>query len=243
MAAPTVASGASTSDASAASTLCNAPSGVTAGDLLMAFESKDCNGSAQTVSASTGWTDIMNTADVGDNVRGACFARIADGGANDTLTLSSSGTDDVAVRILRITGHGVTDVSTDIAKGTPATGASTTPDPPSANGGSAQDWLAIAMAACDDDDELVSGDWQPSGYTQDARVESAQSASATMVMTAYKALSGATTEDPGVFTQEASEQWVTQTFLIPPSGGGGEPPATGWGKRLGMERFRRVRAA
>lgn len=198
----------------------NLPSGVTAGDLLLAFAANDTSVSW---SATGTWTQIDNGAN-GTAVQGAIWARIATGDSNDNLTITGEA-NDIAVVAVRVTGHGVSDVSTDIKVGTAATGSSAGPNPPSLNAGSSAEWLWIAAFAADDDDNT--GTWWPTNYTAILQAESAQSTSSCMVGVAYREVE-ASTEDPGTFAMAATEEWRAQTIAIPPAAAADvviEPPA------------------
>lgn len=196
------------------------PSGIEAGDLLMVFYA--LKGSVTRLTESSGlWTHIFEN-NAAATVTGGCFAKIATGG--DTLTVSriaietgeASSGEDFACSANRITGHGVDDVTTDIKMGTAATGADDAPNPPACNGGVVKDWLVIEHFAADDDDNT--GTFQSTGYTQVAQVQSDSSATSCLCSVAYLALDQESSEDPGVMAMAAVEEWVAQTYMIPPYG-------------------------
>ena len=194
----------------------NMPSGIAAGDLLIAFAASD---ESDTLSAS-GWTSITNKTDSGLFVRLVVFAKIADGG--DTMTLVSDGFNDYATVIARITGHAVSDVAADILKGTAAEGSDAAPDPPSVTISSTKDWLFLECFAADDDDDTAT--YWSTNYTGIAQQQSASSTSSCLVAAAYRQLNTGSNEDPGVMAMADSEEWATQTFAIPPSSSTG----AGW---------------
>lgn len=88
----------------------NMPSGITAGDLLIAICSQQ-NPGGTAITASVGWTDINQQQQGSTTVRAAVFAKIAAG--SDTLSLSGA-SQDFATVVMRIANHKVTNVSTDI---------------------------------------------------------------------------------------------------------------------------------
>jgi len=182
------------------------PSGVAAGDLLMAFAANDTSVSW---SASAGWEKIDDGAN-GSAVQGACWAKIAAG--SDTLTITGEA-NDIAVVTIRIPAaqHGVTDVTT-IAKGTAATGSSNAPNGPNCNPGTSGKWLWLTYYAADDDDNTAL--WWPVEGAPVAQVKSATGTSSCQVGVAYRWLE-ASSYDPSAFALSASEEWRAQTFAIP----------------------------
>jgi hypothetical protein len=217
MAFPVVASSNSTGGTNANSGVAqNMPSGITAGDLLIAFAANDEN---DTLSAS-GWTSITNKLVSGFNVRLTVFAKIATGG--DTMTLVSNGFNDYATVIARITGHAVSDVTADILKGTAAEGTSGGPTPPSVTISSTKDWLFLECFGADDDDDTAT--YWSTNYTGIAQKQSASSTSSCLVAAAYRQLNTGSNEAPGAMAMAASEEWAAQTFAIPPSASTG----AGW---------------
>jgi hypothetical protein len=191
------------------------PTGIVAGNLLIAFCGKDAPVAALT--ASTGWTQIATLDTVSTSVqRLSVFGRIADGGANDALALTGDLTDYCA-SILRITGHGVTNLATDIKVATTSTsGAGTAnPDPPSLNAGSSKAWLWLAAAAVD-----TTGAYAvtvQANYTfAHASLQSATNVSSCALAVSSRGLT-AQTEDPAGFVNATIYPWVSATLAIPPA--------------------------
>jgi hypothetical protein len=83
----------------------NAPSGVVAGDLLIAFVGMESG----TVTA-TGWAVLPREFDPSVATFATILIRIADGTADDTPTLAFSTTLDATAAIIRVTGHSFTNV-------------------------------------------------------------------------------------------------------------------------------------
>src|SRR3990167_4578908 len=159
-----------TADIDASPTTVNMPAGIVAGDLLIVICAADVADTI-TQSGGTDWTKLEQTNN--STVIGlVIFAKIAAGG--DTLTLTSSGSNDIACVSLRITGHGVTDVTTDIKKGTSATGTDGSPNPPSLDTGASKDYLWIECFAADDDDDTTN--YETSTWVKVAQIQSANSA-------------------------------------------------------------------
>jgi ACT domain-containing protein len=190
----------------------NMPSGIVAGHLLIAIASNDNTGG--TNMGISGWTQLFHTQYAGNVVSHGVWAKIAAGSDTATLTGASQ---DYAARVLRITDHGVVTISTDIKVGTPATGSSSTPTPPSLDAGSSKKWLEIATNGSDDDDNTTP--YEPTNYTAEAQVESAQSTSSTMIQVAWRKVE-TQTEDPGTFALAATEEWIANVIAIPPASSG-----------------------
>ena len=207
---PTIATNNTTASASTSSPLAlNMPTGIVAGDLLVAFAANDVGSVNMSMS---GWTELYDTR-TGTAARGSCYAKIAAGGDTGSIVKDAQ---DLAAVVVRITDHGVTDPATEIFVATPATGTSTTPNPPSLNTGASAAYLWIEHFAADDDDETAT--YWSTGYTGVAQVESAQSTSSCMCSVAFKQAE-AQTEDPGTMAMSASEEWTAGTIAIPPSTG------------------------
>lgn len=201
-----------TADTTSASFTVTLPTGVAAGEVLMLFMSLTTTG---TVSQTSGGFTQINTATNGTAVQGEVWAKIAAGGdANPVFSFSGS-SDDVAIIAIRVNSHSVSNVSTDIYKGTAATGTDAAPNPPSLSPSpGSQDYLWIVYHAADDDDDTSA---QPTNYTAThLHCQSANSTSSSETSVADRQLTQST-EDPGTFTIAASEEWVSNTFAIPPS--------------------------
>lgn len=201
-------SAATTADTSSGSVTVNMPANIAAGELLLCMWAQDAAGTV-TQSGGSDWTDIDQGAN-GTACSGGCFAKIADGG--DTLTLASTNSQDFSCIVVRITGHGVTDVTT-IVKGTASTGSDAAPDPPNCDPSTTEDFLWIEMFAADDDDDTATY-WSTS-YTGIAQIQSANSTSSCLCAAAYRQLN-AGAENPGVMAMAATEEWRAQTLAIPP---------------------------
>lgn len=217
MAAPTVRGfAAATNDADMAPAAAITLPTRVAGDLLIAFIGCDTTGTAITRTQTTEWPQISEEA--GGSNRLAVFARLATNDANDDLTVGGPNNNDGSSNIIAITTgtHGVTDPATDIVAVASATGTSTAADPPSIDGGSAKDWLAIAIAVVDLTAAGSTISAAPTNYTTGAILQkSASSTSSVALGVGHRALTAAQVEDPGAFTN-TSGAWIAKTLLIPP---------------------------
>lgn len=156
----------------------NMPSGIQAGDLLLAFVSENQGGTS--ITASSGWTSVGQNQHFagGTNMRSAVFAKIAVG--SDTLSLSGA-TEDFACIVLRIVQHSVTSISTDIRKSasTNLSGTSFTPASVSIPSGSRdRPYLALVSVGTDTSMTVT----PPSAMTEINGVISAPSTCATMYL-------------------------------------------------------------
>ena len=211
MAFPVIETSNTTADTSSTSVTVNMPASISAGDLLIVICAQDAVGTI-TQSGGSDWTKLEQTNEGGSQVSQAMFAKIAAGG--DSLTLTSTDSQDMACVAIRITGHGVSNVSTDITRGTPATGTDASPNPPNCNPAVAKDFLWIECFAADDDDDTTP--YESANYTAVAQIQSANSASSCLCAVAFRNLN-TSSENPGVMALNATEEWIAQTLAISPA--------------------------
>ena len=217
MAAPTVrAFGTATNGTDAAPAFAvSQPAGVATGDLLLAFAVCDTTGTAWTASPGNGWVQLSDEVQ-GATHRLAVYAVIADG--TDTLSIASANNQDYSCVMMAVTTgtHSVTNVSTDIVIPAAATASTGNANPPASGTVTSRDWLAIAACGVD---LTASGDSvsaAPTNYTTGAVLtKSASSATSVGLGVGHRALTAATSEDPGTFTN-TSQAWIAKTLLIPP---------------------------
>lgn len=193
----------------------NAPAGVTAGDLLLAFAANDTTGTAWTASPGNGWVKLSDEVQ-GATHRLAVYALIADG--SDGLSIAAANNNDYSVVMVAITvgTHGVADVNTDIVIPAAATAATGNADPPASGTVASQDWRAFVACAVDMTNAGDAISAAPTNYTTGAVLtKSASSTSSVGLGVGHRALTAATSEDPGTFTN-TSRPWVAKTILIPP---------------------------
>jgi hypothetical protein len=194
------------------------PSGSVSGDLIIGVVGND-NPSTTSLAVSTGWTILGSQVQGSNVIKGAVFARVLDGGANDTLTVTGAAQDYV-VALTRVPAahHGVVGASivADIPIATGATGASGNADPPSLDAGSVKDWLWFVAAVVDH----TTGDSIsaiPSTYTQLINTKSANSTSSVGVATGWRKIAGSQVQDPGAFANNTQE-WIAFTVAVKPAG-------------------------
>lgn len=211
MASPTVGS---TNKASANSNVfthpISLPGSISAGDLLVVAWGKSGGSSANQpyidiVASGKRWSQVAQQY---TTLRGSIsiFWKVAEG--SDALTLLTDTATPSNHLSYRITGHGsaVWTALTDHAAGTNA-------DPPScSNTGGAQDMLAIAIACCPG---TVVASVAPTGYG--SLLTNTGTTFPPGMSGATKALTGATSEDPGTFTT-TSTAWGAATILIASTG-------------------------
>jgi hypothetical protein len=201
---PTVAARATDVNSAATSQALNLPSGISAGDLLI-ITIQVPQGVPQTITWPSGWTQLYNQANGGNNVQGAAAYRVADGSEGSTMTITLSGSSTVASVAFRITGH---DSAIAPQAGTVATGTSSTPNPPSLTPtGGAKDYLWIVCCASDTAD-VTAAPTNYSNFTQPGALPD--------IGTAERLLNAAS-EDPGTFTIAASDEWVANTIAVHPA--------------------------
>ena len=186
------------------------PSGIVAGELLIAICAGDTSGS-MSQSGGSDWSIIGGPTNNGTAVCGAIFAKIAAG--SDTLSVQFEANDFAAV-CFRVQNHGVSNVATDITVGTPATGSDNAPNPPNCDpSNGTHNYLWIEGFASDDDDNTTN--YETSGWTPIGQAESAQSTSSCMAAAAFLQAAAAS-QNPGTMAMAATEEWVAFTLGIPP---------------------------
>ena len=189
------------------------PGSIIAGEVLVCVATGDTTG-AMSQSGGTDWDLLEMQGNVAGAATSAIFAKVAEG--SDTLSIQFEANDFSAI-CFRVTDHGVTHPLYHILRAG-ATGTSETPDPPELDTGIYQEWLWIEAFSADDDDDTT--DYETSGWTKIAQVESASSTSSCLTAAAYLQ-SETDILNPGAMAlaAEGGEQWGTWTIAIPPVGG------------------------
>lgn len=209
MAAPSVASVGSVSNGtSGASVNVPMPSGITAGDLLITFAV--VNSTAFYYPVHAGWSELASfeTAAPGfGTARMLIFAKLAAGSDSLTLTMAS---EDYVAQCLRITGHGLDDVSQLVIAA--ASGTSTAPDSPDLSLAS-DDYLIISAAGVSFDNAGNSISAGPSGYSVVSNTKSANSTSSVGLGIATVARTGITSESMPAWTS-SSRPWVAWSVAV-----------------------------
>lgn len=186
-----------------------APSGVVAGDLLLAFCSSD--NAATAITASTGWTELSQTVITGNIQRMGIFARLADLGANDALALSGA-TEDYCAAILRIQNHGVASLATDIKLAATNSVAVGRIDPPLLDTGVNQRWFWLS-AGCFDNSSDGNVSTGSTAYTESIDITSTFGATGTSLWVGYRSTINRA-EDPGPMSN-ALRAWIGYTLAVP----------------------------
>lgn len=193
------------------------PTGATTGSLVIhIFGTSD----GSTFTWSSGWTAAVADTANGSACKLGVRWRILDGGANDSCTVTTSGSTESAAVALRYTGY---DTTTPIVGAAVTTGGpDSIPDPPNCNPGSAADYVFVEGFCADDDDDTAT--YWSSSYTGIQQVQSASTTTSCLVAAAYRNLNASST-NPGVMALNAEEEWVTFTLAVKPGdgaeGGGG----------------------
>jgi len=191
---------------------CTMPSGISAGDRLIAIIGVD---QARTVSIDTGasgsnWTiqQQASPANPDNLVTGAIITKIAEG--SDALTITVDTADIINSFVLRVTSAGNVYVSTPATAGFVANA-----DPPSLNPGTGtQDFLWIVAVVHDAQVVATAAPTNFSGLVTDT----ANSSGGCSISWATQNLAAASL-DPGAFTS-AAEQHVAYTIAVAPAATG-----------------------
>jgi hypothetical protein len=188
------------------------PASIQAGDLLVVFIGCSNGTGGTTIGTPSGWTQLYTQAGGGNMRRHAAYYRVADGGEGATQAFTASNASIWASTACRITGYQGTPEA-----GTPATGNSTAPNPPSLtpSWGSAKTlWLAGMAATTASGGATTTA---PASYTnQLTDVGTLAGLAFPRVSSAQRELE-ASPEDPGTFTLSATAQWVAGTVAVRPA--------------------------
>ena len=182
----------------------NLPAGIIADNLLIVLFVSDGN---PTITFPGGWTELFQD-DNGGAVTFGAWYRIADGGEGGTITVTTSNTQQAAHTSYRITDYqGVPEV------GTSAIGNNNRPDPPSLTptwGALNTLWFAVVGY----DNARVTTVY-PVNYINGRNDISNGGADGAGVGSAERDLNAAS-EDPGTFSLNLADQWVTNIIAIQP---------------------------
>lgn len=183
----------------------NLPSGIVSGDLLIVVFGTDGN---PTVNFPAGWTIFAQST-------GPASFRVAyrnaDGTEGATITVTTVTKEKTAHCSFRITGNDQANPPDEAASTNEGT--STTPNADNNDqGGSAEDYLWIAVAVNDRDPTLSSF---PTNYTENQLNSRGTTATSCGTAAATRNLN-ASAEDVGDFTISATEEWVAATIAVHP---------------------------
>jgi hypothetical protein len=219
MASPTIAGTPATTAISTAATsgAMNLPSGITAGELLIAVIMTPLTTNVFTV--PSGWSSMTTVTSTPSCV----FARYADGTESGTTTFSWSGTQKATAIIFRVAGHGY--IGSDVTSWTDATnspsnaaasGSSTAPNPAVSDTTVLQDNLYIAIASWLQDQ---TANTYPTGYGLSQTTVSSGGAGggATKCGSAIAGKQAtSTSDDPGAFGITTTTNWQAFTLALKP---------------------------
>lgn len=201
----------------ATSKVCNLPTGIVSGDLLL-LELRS-NG-ADTHSTPTDWTALFlnDGSDISDDVTSLWY-RVAAGTEGASVTVTATASLKFTSVSFRVSGH---DSATAPVISTLVVGTSASPDPPALTpAGGAKDFLWLAMAAYEG--EQTDPPTFPTNYTL-GQVAASSGAGGAIATNSRSAGAGsqlnAATEDPGIYTISVSDDWTAWTVAIYPT-----PPA------------------
>lgn len=211
MAAPTVGNiNGSNSGTQVASVVAAMPAGAASGDLIGYAVITDAGVSAP----STGWTELTEVSTPGGNAALAVGYRRLTGGAQDTLTLTFTGSSAYCYETFKIIGA---HASTAPEAGGSASGTSTTPNALSFNptGWDVEDTLWLAIAGWDG---TPNRSLDPSGWTFVADQDN-NSATFGSGLTVWKKDSSpdVASEDPGAWTLTGSTPWAALVMAFRPA--------------------------
>lgn len=204
------------------------PSGISSGDLLIAFFSfHGTDGNTVTwPSGADLWTEIrlaQNDSGAGSSL--AIAYRDADGGEGSTISLTTANNTRFAALVLRITGH--EDPATQAPEvSTGSTGQNSTADPDSITPGSSKDYLFIAAGSqSHGSDSTYTA--EPTNYSNLATISNTTNqGTRRTVGTGERQLTTGSAEDPGTFTQASTtSEWAAATVMVHPAAVGGGPAA------------------
>lgn len=188
----------------------NLPANIAAGDLLIAYVR---NATGGTVTWPAGWNEMIDESpDAADDGNSVAY-KVADGTESGTIQVTFSTSGKYAAVCYRITGGGTPEISTR------ATGASTTPDPPSFSpSGGAKDYLWIWMGGWEGE-QTTPPAGSPTNYSNAIGNGSGTAGVITTncrVASATRQLNAAT-EDPPSWTISASDDWTAFVIAVPPA--------------------------
>lgn len=224
MASPVVAEVVENSQASAGTShTINLPT-PTAGHLLIIIFDKGAT--AATVNAHASLTELLD-----ENLANGLYIayRWMDGAESSPFTLTTSASTRSASMAYRISGA-ENPATTPPAIATTGTGTSATPDPPSITPPSSKDYLFIAFAGMEGEeaDDDTWGNTPPTNYTPSPPRQKSCGTLGTnlggLILSAERALTTGSAEDPGTFGVDVSAAWRSQTIIVHPASAAAPTP-------------------
>lgn len=189
------------------------PASVGSGDLLIAILSLD--GTDADASWPGSWSELIDLTSAGNRI--SIGYLIATGGES-TVQVTTDNSRKSSHVSFRISGHKVQ--APDISSG--ATGSGSTPDPDSLTpAGGADDLLWIAIAGADSEHDFTA--WPTNYSNNQLEVNSSSGSFGSSAAAATRELND-TSDDPGTFTHDGSDQWAAVTIAVYPSAAAGAMP-------------------
>lgn len=185
---------------------CIMPSGVVAGDLLIALFASLATPSITSFTA--GWTQLATTIGVSANLRFTIFAKIATGG--DSLTVNLSGATLASSAAFRVTGC---DSVSKIAALVSIANSTANPDPPAVTPSpGVGSYLAIAAVGWTNTTSAVAG--YPTGFSNTQTNGAPPVSNRLGVATAERAYTSVSSIDPGPFTIAGVADTAPATIVL-----------------------------
>lgn len=206
----------------------NLPASLVSGNLIVLVVSEAAPGASSTFTVAN-FTELTSASIAnGTVVQLRVFYKVSNGAEGATATGTSSTSEKSAHTAYQINA-GDTPTSQTGATGS---GAANAADPPNATvTGGPKDVLVIACMA--QDGETYTGGAVPTNYTNLLTANSGTGGVATIncwIQTAQRALTGSSSENPGVFSHTATVGWCAQTVVIPEAAAAPSFPAGALGE-------------
>lgn len=191
-----------------------------AGNLVIVFHYRN---SATAVTASTGWTTLLATS--GATTGGGIWARMMDGSANDTLTLTGGNADGCNIAAVVPGARGIPSIAS-----TAITTSSNSNPPNLAPGLGSLDflWIVVRFSA-----GSIQATAAPANF---GNFRTQQPASGAARLATADRQFNASSLDPGTFTS-ASTAWLCSTLAVAPA------PTPPLNRRIGFRRYQHQLAA
>lgn len=180
------------------------PSLVNDGDLMVVIFSAQI--SSATISWPGGWTELDETSNGSSNV--AVAYKVASGEGSTITVTTSVGTPSEHIAFAYSNAYGVPEIAT------PATGSSTTPNPPSLSPSWGEKSCVFIAYSSNDNGSATNTSSYPAGYSNAGNI-----GEGVHTVTAANIAVRAATEDPGTFTMNGTTPWIAGTIAIRGAGG------------------------
>jgi hypothetical protein len=215
-----VSSAASTTTSNQSSHTVDLPASIVSGNLLLAFFA--CDGS-RTVQWPAGWTEHPEMGALNFRATLSCAYRLADGGEGASITVTTSGTERAAHQVYQI--ENAADPTVTPPEFTTSAGSGPEPYLPINTvtaGVNTYMWFAVFAA-----DVIAGGNSvlvYPAGYSGGVETNPTNT-SGSVLLGASRKVELTNSESPSAYLQSASEEWVSTTVAVHPSGQAGGTPS------------------